>query len=268
MEKEFEIAQSIFGNFVVNVHDLIGNYILRSGEWEQFLYDFYSQILTKEDTCVDAGANLGFHAVQFGRLSKKVYAFEPQPMVYNQLCANILFNDLNDVIVPYRIGLGDKDTTAQMWSIKNENFGDVYNWGGRGIEHDQAAFISDEIREEDQILIKPLDSFFIPECHLFKIDIQGYEWYAFQGAQELINNNSPVILLENNPSRSELDRKILKFLSNLGYIGFRYHVNSGEDMILIHPESSKYEISLKIISQLQAKYPIKNEDISSYSIQK
>jgi FkbM family methyltransferase len=266
MEKEFEIAQGIFGNFVVNIHDLIGNYIHKNGEWEKFIYDFYSQILTKEDICVDAGANLGFHAVQFGRLSKRVYAFEPQPMVYNQLCANILFNDLNDVIVPHRLGLGEQNDTKQMWAIENENFGEVYNWGGRGIEHDQSAFKSNEVREHDQITIVPLDSVAIPHCELFKIDVQGYEWYAFQGAQTLIIKNKPVILLENNPSRSELDKKVLAMLSNIGYKAFRYHMDSGEDMILVHPESKKYEISLKTINQLQAKYPIKNEDISSYSI--
>ena len=266
MEKEFEITQSIFGNFVVNIHDLIGNYIYKNGEWEKFIYDFYSQILTKEDICVDAGANLGFHAVQFGRLSKRVYAFEPQPMVYNQLCANILFNDLNDIIVPHRLGLGEQNDTKQMWAIENENFGAVYNWGGRGIEHDQAAFKSDEVREHDQITIVPLDSINIPHCDLFKVDIQGYEWYAFQGAKQFLNNNKPVILLENNPSRSELDKKILTMLSDLGYQAFRYHMDSGEDMILVHPESKKYEISLKTINQLQAKYPIRNENISSYSI--
>jgi FkbM family methyltransferase len=266
MEKEFEIAQSMFGNFVVNIHDLIGNYIHKTGTWEPFLYEFYSPILTKEDICVDAGANLGFHAVQFGRQCKKVYAFEPQPMVYNQLCANILFNDLNDVVVPHRLGLGEQSDTKQMWAIENENFGAVYNWGGRGIEHDQAAFKSDEVREHDQITIVPLDSINIPHCELFKIDIQGYEWYAFQGAKNLISKNKPVILLESNPGRSELDKQVLAMLSDLGYQGFRYHLNSGEDMILIHSESKKYDISLKTISQLQAKYPIKNEDISSYSI--
>jgi FkbM family methyltransferase len=266
MEKEFEITQCLFGNFVVNTHDLIGNYILRNGEWEQFLYEFYSQILTKEDICVDAGANLGFHAVQFGKLSKKVYAFEPQPMVYNQFCANVLFNDLNDVIIPHRLGLGEQDDTKQMWAIENENFGSVYNWGGRGIEHDQAAFKSDETREHDQITIVPLDSINIPHCELFKIDIQGYEWYAFQGAKNLITKNKPVILLESNPSRSELDKQVLFMLQDIGYECYRYHMGAGEDCILIHPESNKYEVSLKIINLLQSKYPIKNEDISSYRI--
>lgn len=266
MEKSFEIISTLYGNFLINEFDYIGKHIKEKESWEPHLYEFYSQILTKDDICIDAGANLGYHSIQFGKLSKRVYSFEPQPMIYNQLCANILFNDLDRVVAPHRIGLGDKETTVQMWSIENENFGDVYNWGGRGIEHEDSFYKSDEIREEDQIQVTQLDYFLIPHCELFKIDVQGYEWFAFQGAQITLNRNKPVILLENNPGRSELDRKVLKMLSDLGYQGFRYYMESGEDMILIHPESSKYEISLKTISHLQSKYPIKNEDISSYSI--
>lgn len=266
MEKSFEIISTFYGNFLINEFDYIGNHIKKNESWEPHLYEFYSQILTKDDICVDAGANLGYHSIQFGKLSKRVYAFEPQPMIYNQFCANILFNDLDNVVVPHRLGLGDKETKAQMWNIENENFGDVYNWGGRGIEHKDAAYTSDEIREEDQIQVTLLDFIQISHCELFKMDIQGFEYYALQGSQILLTKNKPVILLENNPGRSELDRKVLKMLSDLGYQGFRYHMESGEDMILIHPESSKYEISLKIINQLQSKYPIRNEDISSYSI--
>jgi FkbM family methyltransferase len=267
MEKSFEIVSTMYGNFLINEFDYIGEHIKRRENWEPHLYEFYSQILTKDDVCVDAGANLGYHAIQFGNLSKRVYAFEPQPMVFNQLCANILFNDLNDVIIPNRLGLGEEPTTKQMWAIENEKFENgVWNWGGRGIEHEQSAYTSDEVREHDQIKVVPLDSFNFTSVNLFKMDIQGYEWYALQGAKQFLNNNKPVILLENNPTRSELDKKVLAMLSNIGYQCFRYHMDSGEDCILIHPESNKYEISLKTINTLQTKMPIKNEDISSYSI--
>ncbi len=92
MDKSFEIVQTSFGNFLVNEYDLIGINILQHKSWEFHLYDFYSNVLTKNDICIDAGANLGFHTIQFGILSKKVHAFEPQSLIYNQLCANILFN--------------------------------------------------------------------------------------------------------------------------------------------------------------------------------
>ena len=114
--------------------------------------------------------------------------------------------------------------------------------------------------------VGPLDSINIPHCELLKIDIQGYEWYAFQGAKNLITKNKPVILLESNPSRSQLDKQVLGMLSSIGYECYRYHIGTEEDCILIHPESSKYDVSLKTINHLQSKYPIKNEDISSYNI--
>jgi hypothetical protein len=117
MEKSFEIIQSPFGNFLINELDLIGNFIKQTGQWEYHLFEFYSQFLTSESYCIDAGANLGFHTIQFGKLSKKVYAFEPQSLIFNQMCANILFNGLDDVIIPYKLALGDKFDKQQIWNI-------------------------------------------------------------------------------------------------------------------------------------------------------
>jgi FkbM family methyltransferase len=260
MEKSFEIVETPNGNFLINHYDLIGNYIRQKGQWESHLYDFYSKVLTNEDTVVDAGANLGYHAIQFGFLSKKVYAFEPQPLVFNQFCSNILFNDLNDVIVPFRYALGDKSEVKQMWSIEKEDFGQgIYNWGGRGLEHEQAAHTSDETREYDQVQVTTLDSFSFPACSLFKIDIQGYEYYAFMGAKKLIETNKPIILLESAPERSELDVKVLDYLKELGYENYRYYINTNEDCILIHPENEKYSIYLDQINNIKHTYNIKQD---------
>jgi len=267
MEKSFEIVQTPFGNFLINEHDYIGNHIKKNENWENHLYHFYSKVLDKNDVCLDIGANLGYHTIQFGKLSKKVYAFEPQPMIHNQLCANILFNNLDNIVTPYRLGLGEEEKTAQMWDIENENFGEgIYNWGGRGIEHSDSAYKSEDVREEDQIQVVSLDSLNIPQCDLIKIDIQGYEYYAIQGAIKTLTKNKPVVLIENNPLRSDLDKKVLALFSNLGYEGYRYHYDSGEDCILIHPESNKYQISLDTIKNLQKQITIIYENISSYSL--
>jgi FkbM family methyltransferase len=262
MKKSFEIIQTQFGNFLVNEFDLIGNFILKTGTWEPHLYEFYSQILKSDDVCVDAGANLGFHAVQFGKLSKKVYAFEPQPIIFNQLCSNILFNNLDNVIIPYRLAIGDKKDTKQMWDIEHEGWvgNGAYNWGGRGIEHKDAPFNSDEVREQDIVEVVDLDSFGIPHCELFKIDIQGYEYYAFLGAKELITTYKPVILLENDTKRTDgLEQKVLKLLKEIGYHIYRYYQSNNEDCILIHPDSNKYSEALDIINSIKNKYNIKQE---------
>jgi FkbM family methyltransferase len=262
MKKAFEIIETPRGNFLINYFDLIGNFIRQTGQWESHLYDFYSKILTPEDIVIDAGANLGYHTVQFGFLSKKVYAFEPQSLVFNQLCANILFNDLNDVIIPFRNALGDKEEVKQMWSIEKEDFGnEIYNWGGRGLEHESSVHKSEEgeIREEDQVKIISLDSLNISSCDLIKIDIQGYEYYAFKGAKKLIETNKPIILLESAPERSELDVKVLDYLKELGYENYRYYLNTNEDCILVHPNYKKYDLVIDHINNIKFTYNIKKD---------
>ncbi len=258
MDKSFEIVQTSFGNFLVNEYDLIGINILQHKSWEFHLYDFYSNVLTKNDICIDAGANLGFHTIQFGILSKKVHAFEPQSLIYNQLCANILFNDLDNIIIPYRLALGEKKEVQQMWDIENESWvgNGCYNWGGRGIEHKESSFQSNEIREHDQIEVIPLDSINVSP-DLIKIDIQGYEYYAFLGAKETLNKNKPIILLENGST--EIDKKALDFLKNLGYENYRYYIGNNEDCILIHPSHKKYNDCINQIDLIKNKYNIKKD---------
>jgi FkbM family methyltransferase len=260
MDKSFEIIQTNHGNFLINEYDLIGSYIKHVGNWEIYLYDFYSKVLDKDDICVDAGANLGYHSIQFGFLSKKVYAFEPQSLVFNQLCANILFNGLDNIILPHKLALGDKKSTQQMWDIENEGWcgNGMYNWGGRGIEHKDSSFTSDRIREHDQIEVIPLDSLNIPKCDLFKIDIQGYEYYAFLGAKDLIQKHKPIILLENGTT--DMDKLTLEFLKNIGYENYRFHcTDTNEDCVLIHPLNKKYNLSLEKLKEIENKYNIKKE---------
>jgi FkbM family methyltransferase len=258
MEKKFEIISNQYGNFLINENDLIGNNIKQRGVWEPWLVDFYSNILTKDNIAIDVGANLGFHSIQFGKKCKKVLSFEPQPLIYNQLCANILFNDLDDIIKPYRVGLGEKPDIKQMWDIKHEDFGSTYNYGGRGIEHEEASYKPSEFRECDQIEITSLDLIDIPHCELIKIDIQGYEYYFFQGAKNFIEKNKPVILLENS-LENKLDKEILNLLKEKEYKCYRFYHNNNEDCILIHHNDKKYNLCIDIIKQIQIKYNLKQD---------
>lgn len=264
VEKSFEIVSTYFGNFLINENDLIGNFIKNQKQWEYHLFEFYSQILDKNSYCIDAGANLGFHTIQFGNLSKKVYAFEPQPLIFNQLCANILFNDLNEIIVPHRLALGDKIDKQQLWNIEHEDWvgNGVYNWGGRGIiqkDLDPKRANENEYREYDVIDIIPLDSLNIPKCDLLKIDIQGYEYFAFLGAKHLLESNKPVVLLENHINDLENEIKSKEFLLNMGYELYRYNIGNKEDCILIHPDNLNYSKSIEIIENIKNKYNIIKE---------
>jgi FkbM family methyltransferase len=262
MNKSFEIVETEFGNFLINEYDLIGNFIKNNKFWEQHLYEFYSRYLNSESHCIDAGANLGFHSIQFGKFSKKIYSFEPQLMVFNQLCANILFNDLNEIVIPYRKALGDKFEEKQLWNIEHEDWvgNGSHNWGGRGIIQDNYGgkrSSLNEYREYDVVDVITIDSLHLNKCDLIKIDIQGYEYYAFLGALNLLQKHKPVILLENPIGNDECDIKSKTFLREIGYEIYRYGVGNREDCVVIHPENSNYSHAKEILHLITDRYNIK-----------
>jgi FkbM family methyltransferase len=246
INKSLEITQTQFGNFVIDEFDLIGNFIKNMGYWEYHLYQIYSKLIDDESYCIDAGANIGFHTIQFGFLGKKVYSFEPQSYVYNQLCTNILFNGLDNKIESYRLGLGDKQEKQQLWNIEHENWvgNGAHNWGGRGVIQDNLDVdraTKNEYREEDIINIITLDSLNIPKCDLMKIDIQGYEYNMLKGGEILIKNNKPVIFIENydglcgdNIKAQERERAPIDLLLSWGYKGYRLLMGNNDDCIFTY----------------------------------
>jgi FkbM family methyltransferase len=269
MNKSLEIIESKFGNFIVDEYDLIGNFIKQNGFWEYHLYEIYSQMIDKNYYCIDAGSNIGFHAIQFGFLGKKVYAFEPQHYVFNQLSTNILFNGLDNVVDSYRLGLGDKEEICQLWNIEHENWvgNGAHNWGGRGIIQDNLDYEranNNEFREEDSIKVIPLDSLNIPKCDFIKVDIQGYEYKFLLGAKNMLNNFKPIIFLENHVSEngtpsSQNEEDTKNHLIKLGYEFYRLNIENKEDCILIHPQNQDYKKHLEILETFTQKYNIIKE---------
>ena len=274
MNKSLEFVETTFGNFLIDEQDLIGRFIQQNKFWESHLYELYSKMITPDYHCVDAGANIGFHSIQFGKLGKKVYSFEPQRYVFNQMSANILINDLDNQINTYRLGLGDKEETQQLWNIEHEDWvgGGMHNWGGRGIVQKEAPslypgwggdrHLENEFREEDTVQVISLDSLNLSQCDLIKIDVQGYEYNLIVGAKNTLNKFKPVIFLE-NAIGDEADAKtsllVKEYLLNMGYNFYRYNIGNKEDCILIHSEHKHYEDHVKIISDYQIKYNIIKE---------
>ncbi|ASF00390.1 hypothetical protein [uncultured virus] len=231
------------GSYIVIENDLIGQFMLRHGNWEGHLHQIYSQLITNDDIVVDAGANIGFHTVQFAKLAKTVHAFEPQKVIYNILCTNILFNDVSQNTFQYDFGLGDKEITLYMEPLSNRDESNgMHNFGGRGLDPNATS--------EQPVPLKTFDSLGI-DLSILKIDIQGSELFAFRGMMESIKKNKPWIMLE-NAIDGENDQKVLEMLFAEGYELCRFMHNTNQDCILYIPskhtnirpllESFKYNI--------------------------
>lgn len=234
-----------YGSYIVIENDLIGQFILNHGYWEGHLVHIYSQLINSNDVILDAGANIGFHTIQFARLGKKVYAYDPQPIVFNLLCTNILFNAVTDKVEQYKLGLSDKTGTIKMQPLsKFDEKNGMHNFGGRGLT-------TDDIGEEEVHLVT-----FDKDVNVIKIDIQGSELYAFKGMESLIDRCNPWIMFENYEGQ-ENDDKALEFLLNKGYIVYRIMNNLNEDCFAFKPELEKHSKIKKVLNSIQQlKYKI------------
>ena len=256
MERTYTLINARNGDFIIDPKDHIGYTMATQGSWESYLTEIISRIVMPNWVAIDAGANFGPHTITLGKSLKKVYAFECQKIIYNQLCANIMLNGLDYKVDTFNVAVGDKKETKQLWKIEFEQQKDGFcNWGGRGIEQDFIPYDInfDEYRENDQVQVETLDSYNFDQCDLIKMDIQGYELKALIGGKNLINKHKPVLLLENEcKEKTELEQNIKtkQHLINLGYEVYRLEFDpikfpaakdyTRDNIIVIHPENKYY----------------------------
>lgn len=149
---------------------------------------------------VDAGANVGDHSIRYAEKASKVMAFEPNPQLFECLQYN-LQNYVN--VECYRLALSCGVQECELVTCANVGAG--YLQPKRG----------------GTVVCVPLDAFNLKRLDFFKLDIEGYELYALEGAKTTISIHRPKILLEMN--RGTLVRNgvqyqdIFEFLRSMEY---------------------------------------------------
>lgn len=167
---------------------------LREGRvFEAHVLDFItkSNINIENTTVVDIGANLGCYTLELADMvgdGGKVLAFEPQRLVYYQLCGNVILNGYDNVYC-YNVGLGDKEGTALL-----ENLDYYYTEGTINIGNTHTDRFIDGARET--IIIKTLDSYNLSNIRIIKMDVQGYESHVIDGMINTLRENKPYVLTE------------------------------------------------------------------------
>lgn len=142
---------------------------------------------------LDLGANLGLTAIALADICKKgkVIAVEPVPITFDFLEKN-LFNSGLDNIKAYNFAVGNKAATILMQARSAFLAG---------------AFIADTYTSEIQdisveVPVKTLDevfdSFQLDRVDFVKLDVEGYELFALEGAKEILNRFKPIVYLEMN----------------------------------------------------------------------
>jgi FkbM family methyltransferase len=206
------IKQCRHGTFLYNVNDaFIGRSLDLYGEWCEAELTVLGQVVRSGDVVLDVGANIGTHTVFFSKQVSDpgvVYAFEPQRLTFQNLCANCTLNALSNVLTR-QVAVGDDKKTIRIPVFNPER---EMNFGAIAMKEDEAGEPVEVIRIDDLSLRR---------CNLIKIDVEGMEPAVLKGAAETIQRLRPVLFVENNTR--EHSAEVIRTVESLGYNAF-WHI--------------------------------------------
>ena len=152
------------------------------------LFHLFKNVKMKNSTIIDVGANIGNHAVYFGKyLCNKVVAFEPSQMHSNLLRENLSTNLSNNNYEIYQIALGNEQGYVDLV------FPSEINLGAAKIDQSN----NNSKLNSEKVPIDRLDNIINDtNISLIKIDVEGFETDVLKGAKNLIETNLPHIIVE------------------------------------------------------------------------
>ena len=194
------------GRMLFGAHDLhIGRSLDLYGEWAEQELSLLSSVLRAGDTALDVGANIGTHTLAFARAvgpTGRVFAFEPQRLVFQTLCANLALNGITCVDAR-QAAVADTQGSTRVPEVE---FDKPQNVGGVSVG-DQTGGVS-----VAQLAIDDLE---LDSVRLIKIDVEGFELFVLRGADKTIRAYRPALYVENNDA--ERSRSLIEHLVELDY---------------------------------------------------
>ena len=204
--------------------DLISNQIIKNGVWEGALIrtsDLFFQGVQKPQA-IDIGANLGSYSIPVGkslmRWGGSVHSFEPQRIIYYQLCANIFINRLDNVYA-HHAAIGSEDGYVNAPCV---DYGRSKNIGTFSlIEKHRAKNLHAFVDRYERTKITTLDSFCLDAAAtIVKLDVEGYEINVLRGARGFLEQGRfPPILFEcwQHPQFDHEREELMEAIHHLGY---------------------------------------------------
>jgi FkbM family methyltransferase len=125
---------------------------------------------------IDVGAHVGFWTRDMAEKFDMVFAFEPAQDTYECLIKNT--SDLENVFCT-QSAIGEE---VGCCVVKDGKLG---NTGSRFVR-----------KANEGVTMLTLDSLKFPHCDFLKVDVEGYELQVLRGAEALIEEHHPVVIME------------------------------------------------------------------------
>lgn len=218
-----EIKKGVYMRVYGDMADMVNKTLLFMScyvklAWEPATVRLAESISPRYSSALVAGAHIGYYPIILSKANPKmlIYAFEPNPLNYERLLANLSLNEIDNV----------KTECAAL--------GDVIAEKNMIFDSGQSTLVETSRKFDSQGMVSVLtaDSFFRdknnpPELMIF--DAEGYEMNIFKGAISIIEKFHPDIIFEINPkslkSSGSSQEILCDFLREKGYSIFMIEDN-------------------------------------------
>lgn len=197
-------------------------HIMYDGSWEPWVTDVIMRELGPGDTFVDIGANCGYFSLLAAHLvgpTGFVVAIEPQKALADRIKKSIAVNGFGAFASVAQLATGEKQIQASL--------------GRFGAYKGSASLLpgGSTLGDSEQVDVKPLPVILANIQREFgrsikptfmKMDVEGYEYSAWLGMRDLLEEPSPMrIVLEFSPRRYvEFGQDPKAFVADMLHLGF------------------------------------------------
>jgi FkbM family methyltransferase len=177
----------------------------------------------------DCGANIGVHTVEWAMAMTgwgSVVSIEAQERVYYALAGNIAINNCFNAIAVH----GAISSESGVMKIPSPDYFVPSSFGSLELRQRSGnEFIGQPIDYENTVNVRKLtlDEFNLPRVDFIKIDVEGMELEALEGAKRSITQSHPIMLIEKIKTDAE---KLRAWLKAHGY----EIIDAGINMLAIH----------------------------------
>lgn len=206
-DSPLKLVNGRHGLFLINSNDYyIGRSFLHYGEYSEMEYAVIEQLVQPGRDIVELGANIGSFSVPLAKKARdsqrSLLVVEPQPVIFQNLCANLALNSLWNVRAE---NIACADFTGSLF-FPPIDYGRPNNFGGISarIEADPKVAVRVRCDTLDNIIPENFD------VGLIKIDVEGFELEVLKGAVQTIAHFHPIIYLEND--RIEKSQALIEWL--------------------------------------------------------
>lgn len=220
----------------VDPRDPMGKAIYLYGCYDYPITRLIETLIAPGMVFFDVGANAGFFSLLASTRCRQVFSFEPLPSNLRRIARNIEINGLRNVSIIER-AVGDREATETLYVPDSDNSG--------------LASLNQMIGAKAiEVPVITLDGFVssqkLAQVDLIKIDIEGAEVRAFEGARELLSRpDAPDVIFEAHPGS-----EAAKWLEARGYAIYGFTLQREWEARNLF--ASKRDVSSSIARQVSA----------------